>query len=539
MGSLSIQKRKKKGHLYYYAVKVARVEGKPRIVWQRYLGSAKRILETYEQLDELELALKTYDFGGVSAMLSIAEELGFQDIITSATGDEDAWRHFLLMVSGRFNKARSKNKTVEWYRETFLPMYWSGFKPYEQEMLRKMDLLTDDVIDEIGMELSRALLGKGLKPELLILDPTNFFTYIQEGEELPRKGKSKEMRNDKNIVNLALAVTQDNIPFCHMVYEGNKHDAKAFPELLDGIVEHLKGLDIETEELALVFDKGNNSEPNISRALKDVHIIGSATRSQVKGLFQVPLEEYEKLYTSNSGVDILGYRTQAELFGRDFTVVVSYNPATHKNQQKTYEKKKKKIMKALEGIKKRMIRRGRSRKLTIEGAMKQALKAIYKDYQSIFKLEIKDGAFDYHIDEAKERELYSSFGKQAIFTDLHDWTSERIVKGYNSKHLVEDDFKLMKGALIVPVKPLYHWKDRRIKAHIFLCFLGVMFFRYMLHRLSDLGMSAQAVAEELQKMRIGLVKVKGTKKAKIVVEQMSLEQANLFSILKLNGFVPR
>ncbi len=146
---------------------------------------------------------------------------------------------------------------------------------------------------------------------------------------------------------------------------------------------------------------------------------------------------------------------------------------------------------------------------------------------------------DYSIDENKEKELYQSFGKQAIFTDLGDWSSERIVKAYNSKHLVEDDFNVMKGALIVPVKPIYHWKDKRIKAHIFVCFLGVMFFRYMLHKVGELGMSAQEVAEELQKMWVGLVKGKGTRKVKIVIEQMSMEQANLFSTMKLNRFVPR
>jgi len=97
---------------------------------------------------------------------------------------------------------------------------------------------------------------------------------------------------------------------------------------------------------------------------------------------------------------------------------------------------------------------------------------------------------------------------------------------------------LMKGALVVPVKPIYHWKDKRIKAHIFLCFLGVMFFRYMQHRVGEMGLSAQKIAEELLKMRVGMVKVKETKKAKIVVEQMGVDQANLFSTLKLNRFVP-
>lgn len=530
-------KKKISGNIYWYAVKSARVDGKPKIVWQRYLGTADHIVNVFER--GLDITLKTYDFGGIAALLSIAEELGFEDIITNATGDPDAWKHYLLMISGRFTRPRSKNKITGWYKETFLPMYWQGFKPYEQEMLRKMDLLTEDAVDDISFGLSKSLLDKGLKPELLILDPTNFFTYIEEGEDLPQKGKSKEMRNDKNLVNLALAVTQDNIPFYHRTYEGNKHDAWVFPEVLNGIVEYLKRLDIDTEELALVFDKGNNSEPNISKVLEKVHIIGGAKRSQVKELFQVPLEEYEKLYTSSSSVDILGYRGKAKLFGREFTVVVSYNSATHENQRETYEEKREQILKTLESIKKRMTRKGRGRKLTVEGAMRQALDAIPRDYRGVFKPEIEDGAFDFRVDDAKEKELYQSFGKQAIFTDLHNWSSERIVKGYNSKHLVEDDFKLMKGALIVPVKPIYHWKDKRIKSHIFLCFLGVLFFRYMLHKTSELGLSAKQVAEELQKMRLGLVKVKGTKKARVVVEQMSLEQANLFSTLKLNKFVPR
>ncbi len=537
----TIIKKKLNGNIYWYAVKSGRVEGKPRIIWQRYLGTADRIVDVFERFGNLDIALKTYDFGGIAAMLSIAEELGFRDIVSNATGDEEAWKHFLLMVSGRFKKARSKNEITGWYRETFLPMHWhDGFKPYEQEMLRKMDLLTDEAIDEISRGLSRALLERGLRPELLIMDPTNFFTYIEEGETLPQKGRSKEMRSDKNIVSLALAVTQDNIPFYHKVYEGNKHDALVFPDILDGIVKHLKGLDIvDTGELALVFDRGSNSEPNISKALENMHIIGSAKRSQVKELFLAPLDKYEKLYTSSSGVGILGHRTRAQLFGREFTVVVSYNPATHKSQQKTYEAWKEKIVDTLNAIKGKMNRKGRGgRKLTLEGAMGQALDAIIKDYRGIFKPQIKDKTFDYRVDESREQELYQSFGKQAIFTDLHEWSSEKIVKGYNSKHLVEDDFKLMKGALIVPVKPIYHWKDKRIKAHIFLCFLGVLFFRYMLHKTRDLEMSAQQVAEELQKIRIGLVKIKETKKAKIVVEQMSPEQANLFSSLELNRFIP-
>jgi hypothetical protein len=42
-------KKIKNGKAYYYIVQSARVNGKPRIVWQKYLGSVATILERYEK----------------------------------------------------------------------------------------------------------------------------------------------------------------------------------------------------------------------------------------------------------------------------------------------------------------------------------------------------------------------------------------------------------------------------------------------------------------------------------------------------------
>jgi len=44
----SIIKKDKNGRPYYYVVKSARVDGKPRIVWQKYLGTAEGILKRME-----------------------------------------------------------------------------------------------------------------------------------------------------------------------------------------------------------------------------------------------------------------------------------------------------------------------------------------------------------------------------------------------------------------------------------------------------------------------------------------------------------
>ncbi len=58
------------------------------------------------------------------------------------------------------------------------------------------------------------------------------------------------------------------------------------------------------------------------------------------------------------------------------------------------------------------------------------------------------------------------------------------------------------------------------------------------HRVGERGMSAWKIADELKKARMGIVKVKGTKKGQDSGEQMRLEQPTLSPALKLNRFVP-
>lgn len=534
----SIVKKIVSGRAYYYAIKNRRVGKTVRREFEIYLGTAEDIIDAFK--GRREPILKSYEFGSTAALLSIADELGFREAVQKATGDTQVWKDCLLMIAGRFSKALSKNGTAEWYKRTFLKMIW-GEKYYSEKLYRTMDLLTDEAVDIIGLELAKNMADKGSLPELLYLDPTNFFTYIEEGEELPRKGKSKERRSDKNLVNLALAVTQDNLPIYHEIYEGNKHDARIFPTLVDRIAKRLESLGVETEDLVLVFDKGNNSEDNITEVLSKMHIIGSLKRDQIKDLLKVPLEEYKDLYTKGDGkkeVTIKGIKRRMEVFGREFTIVVFYNERSYRKQKKSYKDTKRRVLDRVKDIERRLGRKGRGRKLTPNGALKEILNVIPKQCSSIFKAEIQEDKFVFWIDTKKEQELKDSFGKTALFTDLNDWSSERIVKAYNGKYVLEDDVKVMKGALIVPLKPIFHRLDKRIKAHVFLCFLGVLFFRYLMLKVKSLGMSEKKVLQELEDIRIALLKDKKTKKAKVVVERLTLEQANLFAILGLNRFVP-
>ena len=49
-----------------------------------------------------------------------------------------------------------------------------------------MDRL-DEVRTSVEDDLFGVLIKKGLLPSILMIDTTNFYTYIEHGEELPKK----------------------------------------------------------------------------------------------------------------------------------------------------------------------------------------------------------------------------------------------------------------------------------------------------------------------------------------------------------------
>src|SRR5438034_11157356 len=76
---------KKKGNkLYYYLVESARVEGKPRIVQQTYLGTADRLADLLKQRTApIPLAATTREFGLPGAIWLAAQRSGVWDVLTS------------------------------------------------------------------------------------------------------------------------------------------------------------------------------------------------------------------------------------------------------------------------------------------------------------------------------------------------------------------------------------------------------------------------------------------------------------------------
>ena len=548
---VSLKKKKIRGNTYWYAVKMARVNGKPKQVWQKYIGTAEKIVELKDaSKDLLYIKLKSFQYGKTAALLSISDELNFIDIVNKHTNKKKiegltVGEYLLLNIIGRCDGALSENAMQKWFDKSSLNLLWKfPHKLTCQNFLNHYKYIDHETRNKIEDDVCRVLTEKGITPHILFLDETNWFNYIKKGEELPQNGNNKQYRNHMKQVCMGLAVSEDNVPFMHEVYEGNKHDAKIFPELLDALTERLANLEITTEHMTLVFDKGNNSQMNIEDVLSRMHVVASAKHDQAEELLNISLEDYKYLYTNPQANKIYGYKTMHKLFGQEFTTVVLYNEASYKKQRKSYEKRKAKIWENLEDLKRRLeSNRGEGRdKSSVEREVNDIIR---KDFRSVFGYKVgeipqgkKKPTLEIWTKKKVEERRYRGFGKTIVFTDLHTWHSKKIAKTYNQKYLVEDDFKLLNDVLLVPVGPINHHTDFNIRTHIFLCIIGMIFYRYMAWKCKHLRLSLRRLVEELEGIRVAIVKQKSGGKVGIVLEEMDAKQARLFSLLDLGEFMP-
>jgi len=534
-----------KGHKYLYLIENKRIDGKVKQVRQICVGTPQKVYDLFHNNRKLKIA--SFAFGKPAALLKAAEEVGLIQRINKRINKKKIEgltpaQYFMTIIIGRAEHRHSKNKLKEFFKESVLKFYWSPkYKLNSQNFLNNMEKLDEDTIRKIEMDVAIKLVELGHRPTRLIFDTTNYYTHIQNGEELPKKSNSKEKRYDKNLIGLGMTVSDDNLPFNSFTYPANQHDTKVFSNIIDEICSRLKDIKIPTKDVTMVIDRGMLSEDNVKDVLDDMHIVGSLPFSMVKDLFSIPLSDYEKEWKNTHDNIIKAHRTSGKHYETDLTLVIKYNEKTARKQKREWETNKNKIFDKVENIRKSLNRKGRGRKITAKGLTNRIVDSIQKQYRGLFDycaIE-KDGKLDLKFELLEyEEEIYrSSMGKTVIFTDDKTTPTKEIVEIYSSRNKIEEDYKWLKNKLLIPLKPMYVRKDNKIRAHVFLCVMGLLLYNYLLLKINKSGLSVPYLSEILDKIRIELVS-DDLKHAEFVVEELNRESADLFTKLDLVEYIP-
>ena len=557
-----------RGHEYWYAVESKRVDGKPRIVWQRYLGKMEdvvaRCLEGPGAYDVV-----VYDFGAIAAVLSMAERLGLESIVDRHVpkGHQEVGvgRYLLLAAINRVVAAKSKAQIGAWYERTVLRRLWGVPAQHftSQRFWQAMDRVDATAIEAIELDLVRSAVAEfGVEVRGLIYDATNFFTYINTRTvaSIPQRGHNKQKRNDLRQVNLALLAAADgHVPLLHETYPGNVPDSKEFEQVYARLVARCRAVAGDAAEVTLVFDKGNNSQANLERVAREgLHFVSSLVPSQHKDVLSIPQVAYHEVNTTR-WPGLLAHRLQRKVYGAERTVVATFNPHLFAGQFQGLRRQRVQIEAGLEALQAKLQRwarppRPRGRKPTAEGTERLVARLVRgREPGPYLRYEATANAagvvqLTYHWDNNGLQamvDLY--FGKTLLFTDQSQWSEEEIIAAYRSQAKIEDAFKQMKDPHFVSWRPLLHWTDQKVRVHaaycVFALLLSALLYREVRRAEADKTPAFDTLMETLAQIQ-GVVDLprtgarKRTVPISIRLTRREPGQDRLFTLLGLQRFHP-
>lgn len=553
--------KKKKGRPYLYVREIARVDGKPKVVSQIYLGSPERVAGLASGTETDTIKIKVEEFGALWLAQQMDQDVELTTIIDAIipraakeTGPT-VGEYFLYCVWNRMIEAVSKNRLSQWYDRTAVQQ----IRPVDlgeltsQRYWEKWDRVSEKALQEIAQAFFKRIWQiESPQADCLLFDTTNYYTFLASDtpSDLACRGKSKDGRHHLRQIGLGLLVTRGSkLPLYYSVYPGNMHDSKQFEAIMDEMFGIVCGLHQTKERLTVVIDKGMNSESNYTWIDEHarIHFVTTYSTYFAQDLATTTLDRFEpldiaknqKLLAAGNHEDlILAYRSRGEYWGKQRAVVVTHNPATARKQDYTFQSKLETIRQQL------LLMRNSVREKAPHWKNPDAIRERYvrlcerlhvsSDYYSIDFEQTNNGLLmSFRKDPYRVSRKQAMFGKNIIITDNTDWTTREIVEASLDRWQVEDRFRLSKNDDLVSTRPIRHWTDSKIRCHLFTCVAAMTYLRRLELRLSGAGVSrtAEDVMEDMQHLHSVLTLNKGSIKPIRRLETPTKTQCEVLSAL--------
>ena len=555
--------KKQNGKTYYYLTESARVNGKPRIVSQQYLGSADEIALRLSQAGPGEPDRSQHlSFGDVAAVWGMLDRLGvvgiIDDVVGSRRSDAGAsvGTYIALAALNRVVAPCSKLAFADWWAKTTGERLVGHLSPGALDHRRfweAMDAITAAELIEIERRITEAMVDVfDLDLSGLVLDMTNFATYIDSANErapIAQRGHAKQKRNDLRLVALALVVSTDGgIPLLSHAYGGNHPDVTQFSHVLGELVARWGALAKESDQLTLVYDAGQDSEANQRAvAASPLHFVGSLPPSQHLDLLAIAKRRYA-VVDAERFPGLSAVETRADALGAEYRVIVTHSETFHAKQSRSFDQTLAKARRALVALAERL-ERGKTRKDrdAVEAEIAKIVRprwvsrvittTLSGDRPAAFGLSFSEDAV---ARRALEEEL---FGKRVLFTDRDDWEVADVIAACRSQHHVESDFRQMKDRTVVSFNPMFHWTDEKIRVHVFYCVLALALARLMRREAAQAGldMSVRELLSTLGEIEETVLLYQGDRgrpRARRMLTEMDPTQERLYDLFGLADHAP-
>lgn len=379
---------------------------------------------------------------------SLFDELGYNNVIKNPARNKSSVKIFRDIVLARIANPSSKRASVDLLEEDF------GISIDLNRIYQMMDKLDDVAINKLNdlAYENTAKLFRG-KIDVIFFDCTTLYFEAFEEDEFRKMGYSKDLKFNQPQVLLALMVTKEGLPIGYKAFEGSTYEGHT----LIPVLKELKKKHT-LDKVVFVADAGMLNEPNISELEAEgiEYIVGMRIKNVTKTL-QGQILDHNNYKTIKSVKNDEYKIGEFEYNGRRLIVKYSAKRARKdaRDRKKAIDKLKKKLSKK-KNPKEYMSNYGNRKYLRVEGAVKIAL------------------------NEEKIEQASRWDGLHGVLSNAKNLEEQEILRQYNHLWEVENAFRITKHDL--KVRPVFHWKPRRVKAHIAISFISYTLVKHLEYR---------------------------------------------------------
>ena len=405
--------------------------------------------------------IRSLPHGHVMAILETIKKLGLDKIISEKSS---RIRNLVVaMIVARIINPKSKLATARGFNSETCSQSLGQLldleKADEDELYNALDWLLEKQ-EKIEKHLALKHLESGT---LVLYDVTS--TYLEgNGCELGKYGYNRDKKKGKTQIVFGLLCSAKGCPIAVEVFEGNTSDGAT----LGGQIEKVrKGWGIEN--VVWVSDRGiltNSKIKELVKPIEGLDYITGLTKPQIRKLAEVEVIQLGLF----DQVNLVEFESEDY---PDERLIACRNPFIAQKNQLQREALLEAVEKELDLI----VQATQREKRALKGQDKIALRVgkILNQFKvnKYYNLEITEEGFSYQRKLELIAQETALDGVYVLRTSLESTLMDAAttVKAYKSLSQVEEAFRCYKS-IDLKVRPIYHYKGDRVKAHIFLCMLA-------------------------------------------------------------------
>lgn len=413
-------------------------------------------------------------FGGVWLGNKLCERLGLDDFFRL---NDHTWATFFkILILSRFYSPSSELHIAEHLYEQSAMEDFFGIpaeKVYTQRLYRSLDrllphkdALQNHLKDRLGTLFD-------IDYDLFLYDVTStYFEGEHAGSEICKRGYSRDHRRDCKQICIALVVTQEGLPLGYEIFSGNTHDSTT----VETIVNTME-MQYGSAQRIWVMDRGMVSEKNLEllRQQGRRYIIGTPKASLKKAEQHILSKDWQLVH---EGVEVK-VCPSPEHENEVFILCKSQDRAL--KEKSMHDRFIKRIYVGLEKIIKYCVTaRGKKAHKTAERRIGRLLQqnsrgAAFYDIQTAYDEQTGITILTIKKDDKCSHWKRMTEGHYMLRSNISDWNAQDLWRAYIHLTDAEEAFKIHKSDL--HLRPVWHQKDDRIKAHVFVCFIAFVLWK--------------------------------------------------------------